>query len=99
MKLTVICIIADDHLFDLSEFTHFAPEVLVKGVKVMLELGRCHFVLGIVGWVLVHVWEEDGLAVGWFDMFSAAAVAVSTSSYLVVETAVDFVLFGPEDGG
>jgi hypothetical protein len=39
------------------------------------------------------------LRVGWLDMFSGAAVAVSAGADFVVEGAVDFVLFGSEDGG
>jgi hypothetical protein len=39
------------------------------------------------------------LAVRGLDMLSRAAVAVSASSDLVVEGAVDFILLGAEDGG
>ena len=39
------------------------------------------------------------MAVGWFDVFATAAVAVAAGSDFVVEAAIDFVLFGSEDGG
>jgi hypothetical protein len=39
------------------------------------------------------------LAVGGFDVFARAAVAVAAGADFVVEGAVDFVLLGAEDGG
>lgn len=38
------------------------------------------------------------MTVGRLDVFSAAAVAMSAGAYLVVKTAVDFVLLCTEDG-
>ena len=55
--------------------------------------------LVVVGGVLVEVREEDGLRVGGLDVFARAAVAVAAGADLVVEAAVDFVLFRAEDGG
>jgi len=94
----VVIIIAHDNLLDLAVFAHLAPEILVKGVEMVLELRRCHLVAGCVGWVLVEVGQEDGLAVGGFDVFSGAAIAVAAGADFVVETAVYFVLFCAEDG-
>lgn len=59
----VIVIVADHNFFNLSVFAHLAPEVLIESIKVVLQLRSIHFVLLIVCWVLVQVWEEDGLAV------------------------------------
>ena len=52
---TIVVVIAHHHLLDLSVLAHLAPEVLVKGVEVVLELGRIHLVLGVVGGILVEV--------------------------------------------
>jgi len=82
---TVIVIIADNHLLNLAKLAHLAPEVLIEGIKVVLQLARIHLVLRVVGWVLVQVWEEDGLAVGGLDVFARAAVPVSAGADLVVE--------------
>ena len=65
----------------------------------VLQLRRVHLVFGIVGRVLVQVGEEDGLAVGGFDVLAGAAVAVPAGADFVVKTAVYFVLFCAEDGG
>ncbi len=96
---TIVVIIADDHLLRLAVLAHLAPKVLVKGVKVVLQLARVHLVLGVVGRVLVQVGQEDGLRVGGFDVLAAAAVAVPAGADFVVEGAVDLVLLRAEDGG
>ena len=97
--LTIVIIITNHHLLGLAVFAHFAPKVLVEGVKVVLQLARVHLVLGVVGRVLVEVGQEDGLRVRGLDVLAAAAVAVAAGADLVVEGAVDFVLLGAEDGG
>jgi hypothetical protein len=56
---------------------------------VILKLRWVHLVLRIVGGVLVEVGEEDGLRVGWLDMFARASITVSACSDLVVEGTVD----------
>ena len=99
LKLTIIIIITHDHLLRLAVLAHLAPEILVKGVEVVLQLARVHLVLGVVGRVLVQVGEEDGLRVGGLDVLAAAAVAVAAGADLVVEGAVDLVLLRAEDGG
>ena len=58
---TVIIVIANDDLFNLAKLAHFAPKVLVKGVKVVLQLGGIHLALWIVGRVLIQVWQENRL--------------------------------------
>ena len=65
----------------------------------ILQLTRVHLDFGIVGRVLVQIWEQDRLRVGGFDVFARAAVAVAAGADFVVEGAVDFVLLGAEDGG
>jgi hypothetical protein len=96
---TIIVIITDHHLFNLSKLAHFTPEILVKRIKVILQLTWIHLVLWIVCWILVEIWEENGLRVRGFNMFSRTAIAVATGSDFVVERAVEFVCFCSEDGG
>ena len=95
----VVVVVADDDLLDLAELAHLAPEVLVEGVEVVLQLRGRHARFAVVGGVLVEVGQEDGLAVGGFDVFARAAVAVAAGADFVVEGAVDLVLLGTEDGG
>lgn len=59
--LTIVVIVTHDDLFDLAVLAHLAPEVFVECVKVVLHLAGVHLVLGVVGGVLVEVWEEDRL--------------------------------------
>lgn len=65
----------------------------------VLQLGWIHLARIVVGWILVHVWHEDGLRVGRLDMFARAAIAVTACTDFVVKGAVDLVLLGSEDGG
>ena len=65
----------------------------------VLQLARVHLVLRVVRGVLVQVWEEDGLAIGGFDVLARAAVAVPARADFVVEGAVYFIGFGAEDAG
>ena len=51
----VIVVVAYHHLFHFPVLAHLAPKVFVEGVEVVLKLGWVHFVLGVVGWVLVQV--------------------------------------------
>ena len=95
----VVIVIAYDHLLHLAVLAHLAPEVLVEGVEVVLELRGREAGLVVVCGVLVEVREQDGLRVGGLDVFARAAVAVAAGADLVVEAAVDLVLFRAEDGG
>jgi len=97
--LTIIVVITNNQLLKLAKLAHLAPNILVEGIKVVLQLPSVHPALVVVGRVLVHVGHEHGLRVGWLDMLSRAAVAVAAGADLVVEGAVDFVLFCAEDGG
>lgn len=54
-QLTVIVIIANDNLLNLAIFAHFAPDILIKSIKVVLDLHRVHLILRVVCWVLVKV--------------------------------------------
>ncbi len=87
--LTVVVVVTHHDLLDLAVLAHLAPEILVEGVEVVLQLARVHLVLGVVGWVLVEVGEQDRLRVRGLDVFSGAAVAVAAGAYFVVEGAVD----------
>lgn len=97
----VVGVVADDELLDLAVLAQLAPEVLVKGVKVVgALLGReAVRVLGVVRRVLVHGRQEDGLRVRRLDVLARAPVAVPARADLVVEGAVDLVLLRAEDGG
>ena len=86
---TIIVVVAHNELLELAVLAQLTPDVLVEGVKVVLQLGRVHAVLGIVGRVLVKVGHEDGLAVGGLDVFSRAAVAMSAgTNFLMREGAM-----------
>ena len=98
-RRTIVIVITNDHLLRLAILAHLAPEVLVEGVEVVLQLAGIHLVLGVVGRVLVQVGQQDGLRVGGLDVFARAAVAVPAGADFVVEAAVHFVLLGAEDGG
>ena len=65
----------------------------------VLQLGRVHLVLRVVRRVLVQVRQQYRLRVRRFDVLARTPVAVPAGADLVVEGAVDFVLFGAEDGG
>lgn len=67
---TIVVIIANHHLLNLPILAHLAPEILVKGVEMVLQLAGIHLVLGVVGRVLVQVGKEDGLRVRGLDMFA-----------------------------
>jgi len=95
----IIIVIANHHLLDLAKLAHLTPEVLVEGIKVILQLTRIHLVLGIVRRVLIEVGEEDGLRVRGLDVFARTAVAVAAGADLVVEGTVYFVGFSTEDTG
>lgn len=86
----VVVIIADDDFLDLAEFAHFAPEILVKGVEMVLQLRGIHARFVVVGRVLVEVGEENRLRVRGFDVFARAAVSVAAGADFVVEGAVDW---------
>jgi len=95
----VVIVVAYYDFLNLAILAHLAPKILVEGVKVVLQLRRCHFVAGCVCGILVEVGQKDSLRVRGLDMFAGAAIAVAAGADLIVETAVDFVLFRAEDGG
>ncbi len=95
----VVVVVAHDELLDLAVLAHLAPDVLVEGVEVVLQLRRVHAVLGVERRVLVQVRHEDRLRVRRLDVLPAAPIAVAARANLVVKGAVDLVLLGAEDGG
>lgn len=95
----VVVVVADDELLELAVLAHLAPDVLVEGVEVVLQLRRVHAVLGVEGRVLVQVRHQDRLRVGRLDVLPAAAVAMAAGANLVVEGAVDLVYVGGEGRG
>jgi hypothetical protein len=54
-KFTVVVVVTDDNLFNLAVLAHLTPEILVEGVKVVLQLLGVHVGLGVVCGVLVEV--------------------------------------------
>lgn len=96
--LTIVVILTNNQLLQFAILAHFAPHVLVESIKVVLQLAAVHPVLGIERWILVHVGHQDGLRVGWLDMFPRAPVAVSAGADFVVEGTIDLVLLGAENG-
>lgn len=59
--LTIIVVIAHNNLLRLAILAHFAPKVLVEGVKMVLQLRGIHLVFGVIGRVLIEVGKKDGL--------------------------------------
>ena len=59
--LTIIVVVAHDHLLRLAILAHFAPKVLVEGVEMVLQLRGVHLVFGVIGRVLIEVGKKDGL--------------------------------------
>jgi hypothetical protein len=96
-RLTVVVVVANDQLFELTVLAQLTPYVLVESVEMVLHLASVHFVLGVVCRVLVHVRHKNGLRVRGLDMLAGTAVAVSACADLVVERAIDLVLFGTEN--
>lgn len=94
----IIVVIADDQLLKFTVLAHLTPHILVESVEVVLQLAGVHLILGVVGWVLVHVRHQDSLRVGRLDMFTGAAISVPTCADLVVERAIDLVLLCTENG-
>ena len=62
-KRTIIVVVAHHDLLNLAVLAHLAPDVLVEGVKVVLQLLRVHLVLRVVRRILVQVRQEDRLRV------------------------------------
>ena len=62
-KHTIIIIITNNHLLRLAILAHLAPEILIKGIEMVLQLRGIHLVFGVVGRVLVEIGKEDGLRV------------------------------------
>ena len=87
--LTVVIVVANDYFLNLAILAHLTPKILVERIEVVLQLAGVHFVLRIVGRVLVQVGEQDRLRVRGFDVFARAPVAMAAGTDFVVEGAVD----------
>lgn len=61
--LTIVVVVTYDNLFNLAKLAHLAPKVLVKGIKVVLQLSGVHLALGVVCRVLVQIGKENCLRV------------------------------------
>lgn len=64
----------------------------------ILQLTRIHAVLRVEGGILIHVRHQDGLGVRGLDMLPGAPIAVSAGADLVIEGAIDLVLFRTKNG-
>lgn len=51
----IVVVVANHHLLDLTILAHFAPEIFIERVEVVLQLRSIHLVFRVVGWVLVEV--------------------------------------------
>jgi hypothetical protein len=98
VALTVIVVVADNQFLQFAVLAHLAPHILIERIEVVLQLTGVHLALWVVGWVLIHVGHQDRLGVRWLDMFAGASVTVSAGANLVVEGAIDLVLFCTENG-
>lgn len=88
----VACIVADVHFLNLPEFGEFHEYILVKQVKVLLQLLGVHAAPGLVCRVLVDVWEQQRLRELWLGVLAGALVAVAARPDLEEEGAVDSAL-------
>lgn len=59
----IVIVVAHHHFLDLAVLAHLAPKIFIERIEVVLQLGRVHLVLRVVGWVLVEVGQENGLGV------------------------------------
>lgn len=82
-------IITDMHLLDFTVLGQFDKEILVDIVKVLLNLSLGQITTGIMGRVMVHVGDKDGLREIGFDVFTRTTITMSTSTNLEVEGTVD----------
>jgi len=55
LELTIVVVITNHDFLHLAKLAHLAPDILIEGVKVILELLWVHGVFGVVRWVEVHV--------------------------------------------
>lgn len=59
----VIVVVADNQFLQLAVLAHLTPHILIECIEVVLQLAGVHLVLGVVGWVLIHVGHQDRLGV------------------------------------
>jgi len=93
----VAYIVAYVQLEQVPIFCKFAVQVFIYSIKIVLELLVGKVGVWIVSWIMVYVWEQDGLRKRRLDVFTRAAVAMPTRANFVIERAVDTVLLCPKD--
>lgn len=82
-------VITDMHFLDLAVFRQLDKKVLIDVVKVFLNLGFGEGAVGVVGGVVVDVWDEDCLGEVGLNVFPRTSVTVSAGSNFEVERTVD----------
>lgn len=82
-------VITNMHFLDLAVFCQLDEKVLIDVVKVFLNLGFGEGAVGVVGGVVIDVWDEDCLGEIGLNVFPRASVAVSAGSDFEVERTVD----------
>ena len=80
-KMAVLCQLAEDRDGEPAAVPgrriNIPVKILVDGIKIALEVPVGEFVVGIVGWVMVDVGEEDGLRKGRLNVLARATIAVA----------------------
>lgn len=66
----------------MPELCELAVEILVYGIKAFLQFFFSEFADGVMSGIVIHIWEEDRLGEGGFNVFAGAAISVTTCSNL-----------------
>ena len=69
-------------LKQMAELRKFAVQVFIHCVKALLEFLLVQLAYWVMGRVVVHIGEQDGLGEGGPDMLARAAIAVSARANL-----------------
>jgi hypothetical protein len=86
-------------LEQMAKLRQLTIQILINGVKALLELLLGQLADGVMSGVVIDIWEQHRLREWRTDVFSRTAVAVSTSTNFVVERAVDSILLRTKDVG
>jgi hypothetical protein len=87
-------IIAHVQILNFAIFSHFDKHIFKKHVKVLLQLYVGEGTSWGMRWVLVNVWDKDGLRIQRLDVFARTLFSVTTSADFEIEGTVDLVLKG-----